>query len=134
MVHEYIPVLLKGNSVTRFSTLCFFQQSTRPRALIHGLKPFRIWLRIHQDIRLKFVWKADSAFSMRPRKWIQRYQWDRRSGFSGLNKTVEAETVVSMRPLNPLWHRGSPRQNEYWLSIPLKGYYSKNKYIRKHYT
>jgi hypothetical protein len=58
---------------------------------------------------------------MRPRKRIQRCQWDCGSRFSG-----------SMRPQNPLWHRGSPQENEYRLSLPLKGYYSKNKYIQKH--
>jgi hypothetical protein len=74
-----------------------------------------------------------SAVSMRPRKQIRRSQRNRGSRFSGLNETAEADSAVSMRPRNPLWHGGSPCENEYWLSIPLKGYYSKNKYIRKHY-
>jgi hypothetical protein len=29
--------------------------------------------------------------------------------------------------------RGSLREKDYWSSIPLKGYYSKNKYVCKHY-
>jgi hypothetical protein len=37
-----------------------------------------------------------------------------------------------LRPPNTLWPRGSLCENEYWLSVPLKGYYSKNKYICKH--
>jgi hypothetical protein len=37
------------DSCTRFSTLGFFHQSTPPRALIHGLELFRIWLRIRRD-------------------------------------------------------------------------------------
>jgi hypothetical protein len=30
----------------------FFHQSIQPRALIHGPKPFRIWLRIRLDIQI----------------------------------------------------------------------------------
>jgi hypothetical protein len=37
------------DSVTRFSTSGFFHQSTLPRALIHGLKAFRIWPRIRRE-------------------------------------------------------------------------------------
>jgi hypothetical protein len=33
----------KRDSVTRFSTLSFFHQTILPTALIHGLKPLRIW-------------------------------------------------------------------------------------------
>jgi hypothetical protein len=56
-------------------------------------------------------------------------------GFWGLNEASEADSVVSadaMRPRNHLWHRGSLRKTDYWLSISLKGYYTKNKYIHKH--
>jgi hypothetical protein len=74
-----------------------------------------------------------SVVSMKPRKQIQRCQWDHVSGFCGVNETMEVDSAVSMRPRNPLWHCGSPCENEYWLLIPLKGYYSKNKYILKHY-
>jgi hypothetical protein len=77
--------------------------------------------------------EADSAVSMRPRKQIQQSQWGRRSGFSGFNETANGDSAVSMRPRNPFWHRGSPCKNKYWLSIPLKGFYRKNKYILKHY-
>jgi hypothetical protein len=31
---------------------CFFSSNNPPRALIHGLKPFRIWLRIRRENRL----------------------------------------------------------------------------------
>jgi hypothetical protein len=67
--------------------------------------------------------EADSAVSIRPRKHIQWSQWDRRSGFGCFNETAEADLAVSMRLRNPWWHRGSLRENEYWPSIPLKGYY-----------
>jgi hypothetical protein len=50
----------------RFSTLGVFHQSTPPRALIHWLKPFRIWLRIRRDNR----------FERRP-NLFQRGQWPR---------------------------------------------------------
>jgi hypothetical protein len=75
--------------------------------------------------------EADLAVSMKPRKWIQWSQRDRGSRFSGVNETAEVDSAVSL--WNPLWHSRSPCENEYWLSIPLKGYYSKNKYIQKHY-
>jgi hypothetical protein len=40
----------------RFLTLGFFiKQSPPPRALIHGLKPFRIWLRILRENRSRGV-------------------------------------------------------------------------------
>jgi hypothetical protein len=74
-----------------------------------------------------------SAVSMRPQKRIRRSQLNRRSGFSSVNETAEADSAVSMRPRNPWWHSGSPCEKGYWFSIPLKGYYSKNKYIMKHY-
>jgi hypothetical protein len=78
--------------------------------------------------------EAYSPVSMRPGKRIQRYQWVRGSRFSGLNETAEVASAISMRPQNPLWHSRIPCKNEYRLSIPLKGYYSKNKHIRKHNT
>jgi hypothetical protein len=49
-------VFLERDSVTRFLTLGFFHQSIPPKALIHGLKPFCIWLRFrreNQDNRLQ---------------------------------------------------------------------------------
>jgi hypothetical protein len=45
---------------------------------------------------------------------------DRESSFRGLI----AESFMTPQSL---------RENEYWLSVPLKGYYSKNKYICKYY-
>jgi hypothetical protein len=36
-----------------------------------------------------------------------------------------------MRPPNSRRYRGSLCENDYWPSIPLKGYYSKHKYICK---
>jgi hypothetical protein len=39
------------DSCTRFSTLVLFHQSTPPRALIHGLRSFRIWPRIRRESR-----------------------------------------------------------------------------------
>jgi hypothetical protein len=47
---DYFVECRYRDSVTRFLTLVFFHQSTHPRALIHGLKPFRIWLRIYGEI------------------------------------------------------------------------------------
>jgi hypothetical protein len=35
---------------------------------------------------------------------------------------------------HPVGHGRSLCKNDYWLSIPLKGYYSKIKYICQHYT
>jgi hypothetical protein len=52
--HDYILLkqkfrpLLKGPWHEVFD-LCFFDQTTSPGSLIHRLKPFRIWLRIHED-------------------------------------------------------------------------------------
>jgi hypothetical protein len=42
---------LKGQSHEIFVPLFFFQQSTPPRALIHGLRPFLIWPRIRRENR-----------------------------------------------------------------------------------
>jgi hypothetical protein len=187
-----MKITFKGTVSRDFRPSVFF--INQPRALIHGLKPFRIWIRNRWEIRdnrLKlsasavsmrprkripgFQWgrgsgfggfnkteessyrgilnkisttlflhrkvvfstklrkkkfgfrglvetvEADLAVSMRPRKRIQRSQWDRGSWFSCVNEAAEADSAVSMRPQNPLWHRGSPFENEYRLSIPLKG-------------
>jgi hypothetical protein len=58
--------VVKRDSVTRFSTLGFFHQTIPPRALIHGLKPLCIWLRIRRENR----------FENRQNR-ISRSQWDR---------------------------------------------------------
>jgi hypothetical protein len=47
-----------------FRSLFFFHQSTTPGAPIHGLKPFRIWLRIRRDNRKSP--KSDPALLMIP--------------------------------------------------------------------
>jgi hypothetical protein len=38
-------------TVSRDFPFSFFPKQSPPRALIHGLKPFRTWLRIRRDIR-----------------------------------------------------------------------------------
>jgi hypothetical protein len=58
----------------RFSTLGFFHQTIPLRALIHGLKLFRTWLRIRQENRLY-------------------------SNFSGVIDAAEMISAVSMTPL-----------------------------------
>jgi hypothetical protein len=77
------------NSCTRFSTLGFFHQSTPPVALIQGLKPFCIWLRIRQENRLysnfsDVIYTAEtlSMVSLTPLKRFQQVQWHRWNGFS----------------------------------------------------
>jgi hypothetical protein len=47
-----VTVPLKGQLHEIFDP-SFFHQSTPPRALIHGLKPLRIWLRIRRDNRFE---------------------------------------------------------------------------------
>jgi hypothetical protein len=42
-----------------------FNQTIPPRALIHKLKMFRIWLRIRQDFLDNYLQSSDSAVSMR---------------------------------------------------------------------
>jgi hypothetical protein len=42
----YLIEYCERSSCTRLSTLGFFHQSSPPRSLIHGLKPFRIFPRI----------------------------------------------------------------------------------------
>jgi hypothetical protein len=54
---EYSQIILfaKGLkwTVSRdFRPLVFFHQTIPPWALIHGLKPFRIWIRIRRENRL----------------------------------------------------------------------------------
>jgi hypothetical protein len=45
----------------------FFHQTIPTRALIHGLKPFRIWLRIRRENRNNRLQSSDSAVSIAPR-------------------------------------------------------------------
>jgi hypothetical protein len=102
-----ISPALKGQCHEIFDPRLFYQ-SAPPRALIHRLKPFCIWLRWEiRDNRLKsasavsmrlpkplqqFQWgpEADLVVSMRPWKRIQRLQWDSRSSFGGFNETTES--------------------------------------------
>jgi hypothetical protein len=107
-----------------------FQQHyfTQKGSFQHKTMSKKVWLRLNETA------EADSEVSMKPPKRIRRPQWDHWSGISGVNETAEADSAVSMRPRNTLWHCGRPCENEYWLSIPLKGYYSKNKYMLKHYV
>jgi hypothetical protein len=69
----------------------FFHPSTPPRALIHGLKPFRIPLRIRRD-----YW-----FENRRNRNL-RSKWDCGIRFHGLIETSGSDPAVSMKPLNPL--------------------------------
>jgi hypothetical protein len=47
LIH-YSDKALKGTWHEIFD-LCFFHKSTPPRPIIHGLKPFWIWLRIREE-------------------------------------------------------------------------------------
>jgi hypothetical protein len=51
MVNVYVMSSIKGTVARDIRPLVFFHRSTPPRALTHGLKPFRIWLRIRRDNR-----------------------------------------------------------------------------------
>jgi hypothetical protein len=79
------------DSVTRFSNLGFFHQTIPPRALIHGLKPFCIWLRFRPENRDNRLQSSDPAVSMRPRNRIPRFQWDRGNQSRGLNEIAETD-------------------------------------------
>jgi hypothetical protein len=115
--------LIKGQYHKIFNP-CFFQQLTHPRALIHGLKLFHIWLRICQEIwyiHLKWSasavymrpWKplprfdetaeAASVVSMWPQKPLPRFQWDCGSWFGSFIETAEAASTVSMRLRKLIW-------------------------------
>jgi hypothetical protein len=48
---DYFTLKLKGHLREIFDPRFFFHKSTPPKALIHRLKPFRIWLRICQGNR-----------------------------------------------------------------------------------
>jgi hypothetical protein len=89
-----IILLFKGTVPKDFYS-GFFHQTISPRALIHWLKPFRIWLRIRRENENNRLQSSDPAVSMSLRK----------SAF----------------------HRGTLRENDYWLSFPLKGNHYKKK-------
>jgi hypothetical protein len=77
-------LVLKGQCHEIFDSHVFLLQSTPSRSLIHGLKPFGIWLRIHQDNRFENRQNrirprglidtagTDPAVSLKPRKLMQR--------------------------------------------------------------
>jgi hypothetical protein len=140
----YITIL-KGQCHEIFDPR-FFHQTITPRALIHGLKPFCIWLRFRRENRDNRLQTSDPAVSMRPRKLIPRSNWDRRNFITKIFNFIYVFSVVhcqsritfhvGSRGLNEtaeiLWHRGNPYKNEYWFSFPLKGNHCKNQYICKH--
>jgi hypothetical protein len=65
----------------------FFHQSTPPRSLIHGLKPFCILRQYRREIWYDCLKLSASAVSMRPWKPLPWFQWGCRSGFSSFNET-----------------------------------------------
>jgi hypothetical protein len=106
------------HSVTRFLTI-------PPRALIHGLKPFCIWLNEtteNDDKNFQFYLCIFGCSLPEPHNYscrILRSQWDRWIGSRGLNETAEI-----------LWHRGNPYKNEYWFLFSFKGFIVKtNTYV-----
>jgi hypothetical protein len=110
---------MQRDSSTRFSTLGFFHQTIPHRALIHALKPFRIWLRIRRENRLysnvNDTAEMVSAVSITPLKWFQRCHWHRWNhgdgkvkNFTETSTTGDAWTsfsvsAVSITPLNRFW-------------------------------
>jgi hypothetical protein len=67
-----------------------------------------------------------SEISMRLWQRIQQFQWDHWSGFCGFNGTVEADSTMSMRSQNPVWHLRSLRENAV---IPFKGEQSQKQHL-----
>jgi hypothetical protein len=91
----------------------FFHQTIPFRTVIHGLKPFRIWIRIRRENRDNRLKKSDSAVSMTPRDQIRRCQWYR--------------GVIEAAGSDSLWHRGIIHVNDNWIPFPLRGNHSKKK-------
>jgi hypothetical protein len=77
----YSNTVLKGQCHEIFD-LWFFP-SIPPRALIHGLKPFRIWIRIRREHRL-----------CNSQNRLPRPDRDRWSGFSCLIEAAEAASAA----------------------------------------
>jgi hypothetical protein len=69
----------------------FFHQTIPPRALIHGIKSFCMWLSIRRE-------NQDNHCKVR----IPRSQWDRGIGSRGFNETTGSDSAVSMRPRSDL--------------------------------
>jgi hypothetical protein len=91
------------DSVTRFSNLGFFHQSTPPRALIQGLNTFRIWLRISWDNR----------FENRQNR-IPRWQWHH-----GIQHFCQSFRLIFTFTSNCM--RCLPNYLFFFYSFPLKG-------------
>jgi hypothetical protein len=115
-----------------FRPSVFFHQTIPPRALIQGLKPFRIWLRICREKRDKSFEKfrfrvindtagsdLDSVVSMRQRMRIQRWHWPHGIKSHGVNDTAGSFHLQA---------------KDYKLPFPLKGNHSKKIYISKQHT
>jgi hypothetical protein len=87
-------------------------QSTPPRALIHGLKLFRIWLRIRRDIRfenrenrhflLEFSFNIYVCYDFDNDLWLWLILSAVSSRIPLLIETAEAASVLTLRLLNPL--------------------------------
>jgi hypothetical protein len=92
-----------------------FSSNNPPRALIHGLKPFRTWLRICRVIRDNSLqiriprcqWDLVCKFDFNESAGIQNenfcyrfcmLKWDHGSAFSGVTETTGSDSAVSMRP------------------------------------
>jgi hypothetical protein len=75
------------NIVRRFLVLVFLNQSNpyTSRSLINRLKPFRIWLRISQDIRFE---------SRRKIGLFPRGNWSRGNGFRGVSDHTESYSLI----------------------------------------
>jgi hypothetical protein len=104
----------------RFSTLGFFHQSTPPRALIHGLKPFRIWPNIRRKNRQysNFSGVNDPAAtglpgSLTPLKRFQWVHWPLRNNFSGVIDPAKMFSAGSLTPLKQFQRGHWPRWNDF---------------------
>jgi hypothetical protein len=100
-------------TVTRdFRPSGFFHQSTLPRALIHGLKLFRIWLRIREDNRFWKSSKSVSVWSMPPLKpkirilllfcFTGKFRY---AGYSFLKSCGPGDDLKFQRGHWPRWNR-----------------------------
>jgi hypothetical protein len=85
------------DSVTRFSTLGFFHQTIPPRALIHGLKPFRIWLRIRRENRDNLNLNISTTLFIHTMVVFCTKLRLKKFGFHGLIESAEAASAVSYR-------------------------------------
>jgi hypothetical protein len=93
-------------TLTRDFRSLVFSSTTSPVPLIHGLKPFRIWLRIREGNRQGWLHSGvnDTAMhitvvSMTPLCMSQQYQWHRCACHSSANDTAVHITAVSLTPL-----------------------------------